>query len=151
LNEVFVNFPDSNSYSDTTTLRVFRNGTMGGGVLCRFTVIYDFPNEKVYVKKNGNFKGAFHYNVSGLTIRSTGKGLKLDEFEIVEVREGSAGHKAGLKKGDRVISVNGIHSGVLKLSQVMARLSQKPGKKVRMEVQRDGKRIKTAVILSDQI
>jgi hypothetical protein len=151
LNNVFVNFPDPNSYSDTTTLKIFRNGTIGGGILSRFTVIYDFPEEKIYLKRNSQFKMPFHYNVSGLTIKSTGSGLKLDEFEIIEVREGSAADKAGLMEGDRITSVNGMSCQSMKLSEIMARLSQKPGKKVKMEIVRKEKRIKAQIILSDQI
>jgi hypothetical protein len=151
LKNVYVNFPDENSYSDTTTLKVFRNGTLGGAILSRFTVVFDFPNEKIYLKRNGNFKDPFHYNVSGLTIRSTGKGLKLDEFEIVEVREGSAGARAGLEIGDKITAINGVDSEGLSLGHIMARLSQKPGRKVRMEVYRNGKRFKAEIILSDQI
>jgi hypothetical protein len=151
LNNVYANFPDENSYSDTTTMKVFRNGTLGGAVLSRFIVVFDFPNEKIYVKRNGNFKEPFHYNVSGLTIRSTGKGLRLDEFEIVEVRKGSAGARAGLEEGDKITSINGISSDVLSLGHIMARLSQKPGKRVRMEIDRNGKRLRTDIILSDQI
>jgi hypothetical protein len=148
---VVVNFPDENSYSDTTTMKVFRNGTVGGGILSRFTVIYDFPNEKIYLKKNSEFKRAFHYNVSGLTIRTTGKGIKLDQFEIVEVREGSASAKAGLRKGDKILSLNGMGTAGMKLGEVMTRLTQKPGKKIKMEVMRGSQRITTSIILSDQI
>ncbi len=151
LNNVFANFPDTNSYSDTTTMKVFRNGTIGGGILSRFTVVYDFPNEAIYFRKNGNFREPFHYNVSGLTVRITGNGLNLDEFEIVEVREGSASDLAGLKKGDKIVSMNGLTTSGLKLGDIVNRLSQKPGKKVKLEVMRGSKRLSASLVLSDQI
>jgi hypothetical protein len=151
LNDVFANFPDPNSYSDTTTLKIFRNGTLGGGLLSRFTVIFNFPGEEIYLRKNAEFKKKFHYNVSGLTVRTTGKGIRLDEFEVTEVRPGSAGDKAGLKKGDLINSINGLHSSLLSLGEVMGILSQNPGKKVRIEVWREGKRYKALLVLSDEI
>lgn len=151
LHNVVTNFPDPDSYSDSTTLKLFRNGTLGGGVLSRFTVIYNFPDEKMYLKKNGTFKKPFHYNVSGLTVRSTGTGLKLDEFEIIEVRNASPGYRAGLQQGDRILMINGASTASMQLGHIMALLSQKPGKKVRMEVMRAGKRFKTEITLSDQI
>jgi hypothetical protein len=151
LSDVVTNFPDRNSYSDTTSQKVFRNGTIGGGLLSRFTVVYDFPEERILIKKNSGFKEPFYYNVSGLTIRSTGRGLKLDQFEIMEVRIGSAAHRAGLRKGDLIRTINGVSTSGMNLGEIMSRLSQKPGKKVRIEVQRAEKRLRAEIVLSDQI
>jgi hypothetical protein len=151
IKNVFSNFPDPNSYSDSTSFKIFRNGTLGGGVLTRFTVIYNFPKEEIYFKKNSGYNEKYYFNLSGLTVRSTGQGGRLNEFEIADVRNGSAGDKAGLKRGDLIISVNRINASSLTLNEINARLSHKPGKKVRIEMQRDGKKIKTQVILSDEI
>src|SRR5690606_14447040 len=98
--------PDPNSYSDTSSYKIFRNGTIGGEIMSRFTIVYDFPNEKVYLKKNSSFKKAFHYNLSGLTIKS--KGAKLNVFEITGVRGGSSADKAGVQAGDILVSINGV-------------------------------------------
>lgn len=56
--EVISNFPDPNSYMDTLKVSrtVFRNGSIGGELLSRFSVIFDFPHEKIYLKKNHGFK-----------------------------------------------------------------------------------------------
>lgn len=151
LREVVANFPDPNSYSDTSRVKAFRNGTIGGGLLNRFDVIYDFSSEHLHIRKSGHFKQKFHYNVSGLTVRSTGIGLNLDEYEIIEVREGSAGDKAGLKVGDKIVTMNGVSREYLRLSNIMAKLSQRPGKKVSLEIERDGQKKKVKLILSDQI
>ncbi len=72
ISSVIANFPDLNSYSDTVTnsRTIFRNGSLGGEVLSRFKVVFDFPNEKIYLRKNSFFKRKFHYNLSGLTIKA---------------------------------------------------------------------------------
>jgi len=149
LPRVVTNFPDPNSYSDTSSYKIFRNGTIGGEIMSRFTIVYDFPNEKVYLKKNSSFKKAFHYNLSGLTIKS--KGAKLNVFEITGVRGGSSADKAGVQAGDILVSINGVDLKEVDLNFVLGLLNRKPGKKIRMEVSRDGERIKKEFVLADQI
>lgn len=147
--KVVTNFPDPNSYADTSKVQVFRNGTIGGELISRFSVIYNFPKEELYFKKNSDFKKGFYYNLSGLNIKS--KGAKLNVFEITGVRKDSPGDKAGLKVGDILVSVNGINTNILELNVVLSILNRKPGKKVRLEVTRDGQKVKSKVILADQI
>ena len=146
---VIANFPDEGSYSDTSTVKIFRHGTLGGEILSRFTVIFDFPKEKVYLKKNAHFKKVFHYNLSGITVKS--KGAKLNVFEVSSVREGSVSYKAGIEKGDLIMTLNGMNSNTMDLNEVLTILNQKPGKKVKMEVSRKGIRIKKEFVLADQI
>ncbi|NJM24369.1 MAG: hypothetical protein HC859_01415 [Bacteroidia bacterium] len=51
------NFPDPNSYMDSLkTGSTFRNGAIGGEVLSRFTVIFNFPKEEVYLKRTTRFE-----------------------------------------------------------------------------------------------
>jgi hypothetical protein len=58
---VIANFPDPNSYMDTlkTSRSVRRNGAIGGEILSRFRVTFDFPREYLYLKKNSQFKKKF--------------------------------------------------------------------------------------------
>ncbi|HEY9488018.1 MAG TPA: pepsin/retropepsin-like aspartic protease family protein, partial [Chryseosolibacter sp.] len=68
IKNAIANFPDPNSYFDSLKLgATARNGAIGGEVLSRFTVIFNFPTEEIYLKKNSSFKKKFHYNLSGLT------------------------------------------------------------------------------------
>ena len=39
-----------------------RNGTLGGGLLRRFTVWLNYKERKITLKKNGKFKKRFEYN-----------------------------------------------------------------------------------------
>ena len=149
LNGVITNFPDPNSYSDSTLFKVFRNGTLGGEILSRFTVIFDFPSEMVYLKKNADFKKDFHYNLSGLTVKS--KGASLNVFEVTAVREGSAASKTDVRVGDEIVTMNGMHLNLVDLNYVLGMLNRKPGKKIKMEIIRDGVRLKKEFTLSDQI
>jgi hypothetical protein len=144
------NFPDPNSYFDSLKLgSTTRNGTMGGEVLSRFTVVFNFPKEEIYLKKNHEFKKKFHYNLSGITVKA--KGSNLNVFEITEVREQSAAYLAGIQAGDVIISINGILASNLDLNIVNGFFNFKPGKKINLQIDRKGQKLKKDFRLEDQI
>jgi PDZ domain/Aspartyl protease len=148
MNNVIANFPDPNSYMDTLKLgNTFRNGTLGGEILSRFTVIYDFSKETIYLKKNSDFKKGFYYNLSGLTVRA--KGNRLNTFEITDIRKFSSSDKAGLKIGDQILSVNGLNVKDLDLNQLNGYLNLKPGKKVLVSVKRNNELFSTKMVLEN--
>jgi hypothetical protein len=150
LENVIASFPDPNSYFDSLKMgSVARNGTIGGETLSRFTVVYNFPKEMIYLKKSPAFKKGFHYNLSGITIKA--KGAKLEVFEITEVRRGSSADQAGVLMGDQILSINGISSRQLSLNSMNALFNFKPKKKIHLIVDRKGERKKIDFKLEDQI
>lgn len=150
INNPISNFPNPNSYTDTLKSgTVTRNGSVGGEILSRFSVIFDFSNEKLYLKKNRFFSKKFYYNLSGLTIKA--KGSNLNTYEITEVREKSVSDLAEVKEGDIILAINGIPSTDLTLSQVIGLLNYRAGKHIKLDLSREGKKVKKRFILQDQI
>ena len=49
-----------------------RNGSLGGEVLKRFNVVFDYSRGKVTFKKNKYFERPFQYNLSGLDLQHNG-------------------------------------------------------------------------------
>lgn len=148
---VISNFPDPNSYMDTlkTGRAIFRNGSLGGEVLSRFNVIFDFPKEKMYVKRNHDYRKKFHFNLSGLTLKAEGSNLR--KYEITDVRENSAAAQAGIQTGDLILSVNGLSAADFDLNTLTGFFNSKPGKKIVMDIERAGKRTKKVFHLENQI
>jgi membrane-associated protease RseP (regulator of RpoE activity) len=66
-----VAFPDSSSIKSVRMVKD-RIGSVGGGILKRFSVVFDYKNEKLYLKKNSNFNIPFSYNKSGIEVRHNG-------------------------------------------------------------------------------
>ncbi len=150
LQKVITNFPDSNSYLDTLKHAItFRNGSVGGEILSRFTVVFNFPHGKLYLKKNADFKKSFFLNLSGLEMKA--KGSRLDVYEVMDVRDLSPAMQAGILQGDLIISVNGLLTKDLKLHQLNALLNSSPGKKVRVEIERNKVRQRLEFRLESQI
>jgi len=151
IEDVIANFPDPNSYMDTLKVSraVRRNGAVGGEILSRFKVTFDFPRENLYLQKNNAFKKKFYYNMSGLTLKA--KGSRLENFEITDVREKSPAEIAGIKPGDLVMRINGIPADQLDLNGMNAFFNLKPGKKISLEVNRGGQVLKKEFRLTSQI
>lgn len=141
--DIITTFPDEGSFLDSLKSGVtYRNGSMGGEILSRFKVIFDFPNGTLYLKRGKEFKTPFSYDLSGLVLKATGAALKT--YEIVEVRDNSVGKKAGLMVGDVLISVNNQLTENLQLANVIALLNSKENKRLKVKYQR-GKEIKTSI------
>ena len=135
IEELIASYPESSNYYDSIKYTVGkRNGTIGGEILTRFNVIFNFPEQKFYLKKNRFYKTEFTYNLSGLVVKA--KGPHLNIYEISEVRENSAGAEVGIKPGDIIISVNGTSYKDLELNEVLGYLNLKPNKKISLEIKR---------------
>lgn len=150
LDQVLANFPDPNSYMDTlkSTL-TFRHGTVGGEILSRFTVIFNYPQGKLYLKKNSSFNKKFYFNLSGIDLKAKGSGLNV--FEVMDVRKLSPADKVGVHQGDLVISVNGVLTKDLRLNELNALLNSRPGKKIILGIERNKIRYELNFRLENQI
>jgi hypothetical protein len=150
IDNILVNFPDPNSYTDTLKAALtFRHGTIGGEVLSRFSVIFNYSQGLLYLKKNSEFKRSFYFNLSGLSIHA--KGSLLSVFEVIEVRKGSPAEKCGFKVGDELISVYGLLCREMRLNEVNAMLNAKPGKKIRISILRQNVKYDLTIALESQI
>ncbi len=49
-----------------------RNGSVGGEILKRFNIIFDYSRNQLTLKKNGNFKAPFQYNLAGIELQHNG-------------------------------------------------------------------------------
>lgn len=71
LDEAKVAFPYRESFQGLDSLGD-RNGSLGGEVLKRFNMVFDYARGKVTLKKNGNFKEPFQYNLAGIDLQHNG-------------------------------------------------------------------------------
>lgn len=64
-------FPDSTSIKNVRMVKD-RAGSVGSEILKRFFVVFDYSNQKMYLKKNNNFSAPFSYNKSGVELQHYG-------------------------------------------------------------------------------
>ncbi len=161
-----VAYPDSTSI-ENVYLHKERNGTLGSEILKRFRLIIDYPGEKIVFKNPSSyFNDPFVYNMSGLEMAYNGSMivperksslLKGDEggsstvqilysyvyalktsYIISEVRKDSPADKAGLKPKDVVMRINNRPAYNFKLEEIIHMFSTKEGKRIKLNVMRNG-------------
>jgi len=64
-------FPDTISIRHVTMV-TDRSGSVGSEILKRFSVVFDYPNQKMFLKKNRGFYAPFSYNKSGIELQHYG-------------------------------------------------------------------------------
>lgn len=74
LKEVNTSFPEEDAIMKARYYED-RDGSVGGGLLSRFTVTFDYGNKLIRFKKNSKFNDPFNYNMSGITLEHDGMEL----------------------------------------------------------------------------
>lgn len=151
INDPIANFPDPKSNQDTLIRgeSKLRNGALGGEVLSRFNIVFNFPDEEIYIKKNGSFNRPSNYDMSGITLKA--KGVQLRTYEVSELRKDSPAEKSGLLVGDIIVAINGFMLKRINLTQANGFFNKKEGKRISLLVERNGKRKKIQFRLLNQI
>ena len=146
-----------------------RNGSIGGEILKRFTVIFNYPEKQIYLKKGAHFSNPSHYNMSGIEMQNEGvqwvqetvllqtvkanntfdgDGNKTDfkykfslkpVYTISNIRENSPAQLAGLLKDDTVLKINGTAAYKYSLSAINDILKSEEGKWITLEIERSNK------------
>ncbi|WP_340153164.1 aspartyl protease family protein [uncultured Marivirga sp.] len=135
LENVVTNYPDSGVYQDIIR-STGRNGTIGGGVLKRFKLFFDYGNEKLYLRRNSLIREDFDHDMSGMTVVAKGEYFLEPYYEVEKVREGTPAYTSGVRKEDKIISLNGNSGKDLSLQRINETLSKKEGKKIKLKVKR---------------
>ena len=141
-------FPDSSSIRQITGT-VYRNGQIGGDILKRFHVVIDYPNNRLYLKPNAEFRRPFYYNLSGIELATPIPDLPM--FLISEVSPNTPAAEADLQKGDEITEINGRKAVSLILNDFTELFHSKPGKKVIVKVKRGDQLLRKEFVLRQPI
>ncbi|HCN50912.1 MAG TPA: peptide-binding protein [Chryseobacterium sp.] len=157
-----------------------RKGSVGGEIMRRFTVVFDYPNQKLYLRKNKNFNDPFNFNMSGLDFKQDGLEWEQDRvkietqrsaavaneiyrdsfqykfslkpiFSISGVRKDSPAYEAGIQKDDKVISINGERTADMTLEKIVELMKSYEGRNITMVIQRKNEQLTLRFTLEDPI
>lgn len=117
-------------------------GEIGGEMLRRFVVVFDYPRQQIFLAPNSKFNSEDYEDMSGLTITASGPNLK--KFEITDVRQSTPGADAGLRNGDIIEGINGDAAADLSLGEIRS-LFRQLGPPLELVVTRNGKTFKKSL------
>jgi len=92
-------FPDSMSVKSVSMVKN-RVGSIGGEIFKRYTIVMDYPNGKMYLKKSHHFDEEFHYNMSGIELQNEGMQWVQETVSMSTVYMDNTFDETGEKKKD---------------------------------------------------
>jgi predicted aspartyl protease len=123
------------------------SGDLGGDVLRRFTLAFDYADKKIYLAPNADIDKPYAFDRSGLWLFVDGDALK-----VVDVAKDSAAEQAGLHVADRISSIDGVTISAKSLSDWRQQLRELPvDTRLTIRFQRDGKSSEATLTLADRI
>lgn len=126
-----------------------RDGLIGNAILHRFHVILDYHNSQIWLKPARHFHEKFTYDRSGMVVLAHGP--RLSDFIVQYVLDNSPAAEADIRPGDQIVRIGSTPAHFYTLTDVMNILQRKPGKKIRLTIQRGEERLKKAIVLRDLI
>lgn len=130
---VVTSYPDETEFS-SVIVETGRQGSLGSELLNRVKLIFDYPRERLLLKKGSKFSEEFDYDMSGMMVRVFSAEEK--RFYISQVRDNSPSGMAGLQLFDEITSINKVPAFFWELTDITKLLRSEEGKVVTMEILR---------------
>jgi hypothetical protein len=108
-------------------------GVMGGELLRRFTVIFDYAHKRMILEPNNGFADRFEYDMSGIRMRREGADYK--ELKISRLVDNSPATEAGLREGDLITAIDGRPAAELSLTEI-SRVFKQDGRECLLDIVR---------------
>jgi len=109
-------------------------GILGAKVISRFNLILDYSSSILYLKPNNKFRKSFEFPISGIRLKKVDDGIMIGRVEKT-----SSAYKKGIRKGDKLISINKDSSGDIEICRELLR---KEGEKVCLVIINSGGKTK---------
>jgi hypothetical protein len=108
-------------------------GNIGGAILRRFKVTFDYSRSRMFIEPNRRFPEPFEYDMSGLQFVTESPAFKT--VTILRVLSDSPAAEAGLRQGDEIMSIGGRPVTDFKLAALREMLRQ-PDRQYALQVRR---------------
>jgi len=145
--DVLTSFPDNTKQQVQPTIP--RDGNLGIGMLKKFRVIFDYPDNVMYLKPGELYKEPFEHDMSGLEYYSDGEDYK--HVIISRVERGSPADEVGLEKGDEIVTINLTPASKMSLEDIDTIFKSKDGRSLLLEIFHDNKYDNVIITLKRRI
>jgi hypothetical protein len=120
--------------------------TVGGGVLKRFTVTFDYDHRRVIFDEHAHTGTPDAGDRSGLWLN-----LDDEAFEVADVVADSPAARAGIARGDRILAMGDRRRPELTLAGARQALRGEPGARVRLTIGSRGGIREAVIVLRDLV
>ena len=110
-------FPRSGTFG-----RSGKAGNIGGAVLRRFRVTFDYSHRRVILEPNGRFPDPFEFDMSGLQLLTESPAF--DVLRVKRVLANSPAAEAGIRAADEILSFDGRPATAMRLAELREMLRQ---------------------------
>lgn len=148
MQDLTASYPDEESIKLALNLGD-RNGNLGSDILSRFTVVFDYPHNRLIMIPNNRFKEPFNYNMAGFEVTTPLPGTNF--YVVSNVIEDSPAKLVGLEPGDQLLHVNGRNCSEILLPELLRLLESKPGRKLRIRLRREAEIVDVDLVLQSRI
>ncbi len=122
-------------------------GNVGGGVLKRFNITFDYGHQRLIFEPNANYGKRDVFDRSGMWINASAEG-----FEVLDVFANGPAAAAGLRVGDKIVAVDGNPWRQVPLPALRERFkTDPPGTKVRLTVRSKEQTREAVLVLKDLV
>jgi len=122
-------------------------GNVGNQILERFKCTFDYDRHLVYLEPGAKYPRPDHFSRAGLLLVRYA-----DTVKAGQVLTGSPAEKAGIREGDRVIAIDGKPILSYEVNDLMTLFEDgDEGRKVAVEIRREGKNKKVQIKLKEMI
>ncbi|OGX85839.1 hypothetical protein BEN48_14130 [Hymenobacter glacialis] len=148
LRSVLTSYPNAADVQSRTD--VARNGNIGYELLKRFSLIIDYPHQRMLLRPNSRFRDPFEHDMCGIELLAAGPQYR--RYLILRVMPGSPADAAGLQVEDELLSINFLPVEGFTLTQLDRILHSEDGRVLLLVLRRaDGSLHTASVRLKRQI
>ncbi|WP_048825964.1 aspartyl protease family protein [Hymenobacter sp. DG25B] len=142
LKNLLTSFPDDSDVH--LRMETFRNGNIGLELLKRFSLVIDYPHNRLLLRPNLLFHDPFEHDMCGLDLVATGPDLR--SYVVVKIQPGSPAAEAALQPGDELVTVNLVPANFYTLTVLSRLLHSTDGRSVLFVVRRSDGELHTAMV-----
>ena len=142
LRSVLTSFPDAADVH--RRIDVPRNGNIGYELLKRFTLVIDYPHQRLLLRPNASFRDPFEHDMCGIELLATGPDYR--RFVVLRVVPGSPAALAGLEPDEELLSINFLNASQFSLTELDRLLHSADGRSLFLVLRRPDGNLRTVSI-----
>ena len=136
LKNVLVSYPKYDDVAAKILLKD-RNGNLGADILSRFNIVFDYPNNAMYIKKNSQFNRRFDHDMSGIELYADDGDKREIRYFVSRIERDSPAQEVDIRVDDQILTINFVPVTSYKLTEINNLLKAADGKTIILSIQRN--------------